>query len=403
MRPIRVSLLLLITLSFNALAGTGSNAREAVFVGNNWEGMIDVIDAETYERIGRINGIPDRRKRLREIIWRPDKLFFFQVVRHLIGEGNDQYVDDMYSTRDGKLLIVSRPSFADVVAIDIATNRIVWRFEVEGYRSDHMALSPDGTEVAVSASTGKVVHILDVRTGKERGRFPTGDSPHENVYSKDGKKIYHASIGHVFTLADRGALRDIKGNRIFKVVNADTLEEIKSFDISDKLAEAGYPGMSPAIRPMAHTEDEKFFYFQLSFFHGFVEYDMENDQITRVANLPNLVPNMPVERYVNDSAHHGISMGGNDEKLCVAGTMSDYVAIVERESFEFEVLEGLGEKPYWITRDKSGENCFVSWSGTDQISVINIDRAEEVARIDVGDHPQRIREGSVPQGWGTGY
>lgn len=71
------------------------------------------------------------------------------------------------------------------------------------------------------------------------------------------------------------------------MVNADTLEEIKSFDISDKLAEAGYPGMSPAIRPMAHTEDEKFFYFQLSFFHGFVEYDMENDQITRVANLPN--------------------------------------------------------------------------------------------------------------------
>ncbi|WP_417539381.1 YncE family protein [Marinobacter sp.] len=211
MRPIRVSLILLIALSFNALAGTGSNAREAVFVGNNWEGMIDVIDAETYERIGRINGIPDRRKRLREIIWRPDKLFFFQVVRHLIGEGNDQYVDDMYSTRDGKLLIVSRPSFADVVAIDIATNRIVWRFEVEGYRSDHMALSPDGTEVAVSASTGKVVHILDVRTGKERGRFPTGDSPHENVYSKDGKKIYHASIGHVFTLADRGGTQGYQG------------------------------------------------------------------------------------------------------------------------------------------------------------------------------------------------
>lgn len=403
MRLIRVSLLLLITLSFNVFAGVEGNARQAVFVGNNWDGMIDVIDAETYERIGRINGIPDQRKRLREIIWRPDKLFFFQVVRHLIGEGNDQYVDDMYSSQDGKLLIVSRPSFADVVAIDIATNKIVWRFEVEGYRSDHMALSPDGTEVAVSASTGKVVHILDVLTGKERGRFPTGDSPHENVYSKDGTKIYHASIGHVFTLADRGALRDIKGNRLFKVVNANTLDEIKSFDISDKLAEAGYPGMSPAIRPMAHTEDEKFFYFQLSFFHGFVEYDMENDQITRLAHLPNLVPNLPVERYVNDSAHHGISMGGNDEKLCVAGTMSDYVAIVDRESFEFELLEGLGEKPYWITRDKSGENCFVSWSGTDQMSVINIERAEEIARIDVGDHPQRIREGSVPQGWSTSY
>lgn len=378
-------------------------AKPVVFVGSNWDGVIDVIDGESYVKIGRINGIPDKEERMNEIRLDPIRLAAFHGIALLIGEGHNQYVDDMYSTRNGELLIVSRPSFADVVAIDIASNDIVWRFEVEGIRSDHMALSPDGSEVAVSASTGNVVHILDVWTGEEKARFPTGNSPHENVYSKDGKKIYHASIGLVFSPADRGALTDTKGERIFKVVDTDTWEDIKSFDISEKLAEAGYPDMSPAIRPMAHTEDEKFFYFQLSFFHGFVEYDMENDQITRVANLPNLVPDLPVELYVNDSAHHGISMGADDEKLCVAGTMSDYVAIVDRKTFEYELLEGLGEKPYWITRDTSGENCFVSWSGTDQMSVINIDRAEEVVRVDVGDHPQRIREGSVPDGWTTAF
>ncbi|MEQ9545711.1 MAG: hypothetical protein RIK85_06870 [Marinobacter sp.] len=378
-------------------------AKPVVFVGSNWDGVIDVIDGESYVKIGRINGIPDKEERMNEIRLDPIKLAAFHGIALLIGEGHNQYVDDMYSTRNGELLIVSRPSFADVVAIDITSNDIVWRFEVEGIRSDHMALSPDGSEVAVSASTGNVVHILDVWTGEEKARFPTGNSPHENVYSKDGKKIYHASIGHVFSPADRGALTDTKGERIFKVVDTETWEDIKSFDISEKLAEAGYPDMSPAIRPMAHTEDEKFFYFQLSFFHGFVEYDMENDQITRVANLPNLVPDLPVELYVNDSAHHGISMGADDEKLCVAGTMSDYVAIVDRKTFEYELLEGLGEKPYWITRDISGENCFVSWSGTDQMSVINIDRAEEVVRVDVGDHPQRIREGSVPDGWTAAF
>ena len=50
-----------------------------------------------------------------------------------------------------------------------------------------MAISPDGKHVAVSASTGNVVHILDTRTGLEVGRFPSGDSPHENNYSADGK------------------------------------------------------------------------------------------------------------------------------------------------------------------------------------------------------------------------
>ncbi|WP_323752729.1 hypothetical protein [Marinobacter sp.] len=378
-------------------------ATPVVFVGSNWDGVIDVIDGESYVKLGRINGILDKEERMEEIRANPIKLVAFHGIALLIGEGHNQYVDDMYSTRNGELLIVSRPSFADVVAIDIASNNIVWRFEVEGLRSDHMALSPDGSEVAVSASTGKVVHILDVWTGEEKASFPTGNSPHENVYSKDGKKIYHASIGHVFTPADRGVLTSTKGERIFKVVDTETWEDIKSFDISEKLAEAGYPDMSPAIRPMAHTEDEQFFYFQLSFFHGFVEYDMNNDKITRVANLPNRVPDMPIELYVNDSAHHGISMGGGDEKLCVAGTMSDYVAIVDRKTFEYELLEGLGEKPYWITRDVAGENCFVSWSGTDQMSVINIERAEEVVRVDVGDHPQRIREGSVPVGWSTSF
>ncbi|QCF27666.1 YncE family protein [Hydrocarboniclastica marina] len=374
-------------------------SQPVIFVGNNWEGMIDVIDPVTYERLGRIDGVPDKRKRLREIYLNPLRLIMFQAIRQLIGEGNDQWVDDMYSSLDGRLLIVSRPSLADVVAIEIETGEIAWRFEVDGYRSDHMALSPDGTEVAVSASTGNVVHILDVETGQERGKFPSGDSPHENIYSSDGSKIYHASIGRVFVPLDRGQSPYLKGERVVKVVDAYTLEEIKSFDMGQKLAEAGYEGMSPAVRPMAHSPDERFFYAQVSFFHGFVEYDMQEDRVTRVAELPNLIPDVPVERYVNDSAHHGIAMNGAGDTLCVAGTMDDYVAIVDRASFEYKLLTDLGEKPYWVTTDSTGEHCYISWSETDQMSVISYATGEEVARVDVGDHPQRIREGSVPVAW----
>ena len=75
------------------------------------------------------------------------------------------------------------------------------------------------------------------------------------------------------------------------------------------------------------------------------------------------------------------------------------MAIVDRETFSYRLLTGLGEKPYWVTSDASGDYCYISWSGTDQMSVISYRTATEVARVDVGDHPQRIREGRVPADW----
>ena len=120
--------------------------------------------------------------------------------------------------------------------------------------------------------------------------------------------------------------------------------------------------------------------------------------MTRVANLPNLVPGIPREQYLLDSAHHGIAMNPTGTKLCVAGTMSDYAAIVSRATFHYKLIKA-GKKPYWSTTSKNGRHCYVSWSGTDRISVISYETEKEIARIPVGDHPQRIRTGNVRTAW----
>jgi DNA-binding beta-propeller fold protein YncE len=377
-----------------------------VFAGNNWDGTADVLrftppsksKPASFKRIARLNIIPDRDQRMQEILTNPQRLAYFLAIRQAIGEGHDQFVDDMYSTNDGTHLIVSRPSFADVVSIDLATGQIAWRFKVDGQRSDHMGLSPDGKYVTVSASTGNVVHVLDTATGQEAWRFPSGDSPHENTYSRDGSRIFHASIGLVYTPADQPQFDTTKGDRRFEIVDTNTHQVIKTLNMGEKLAEAGYPNMSAAVRPMALSPDEQSVYFQVSFFHGFVEYDFAQDRVTRVANLPNLVPEMPREQYVLDSAHHGIAMNGAGTKLCVAGTMDDYAAIVSRSTFDYKLFQA-GEKPYWSTNSTDGNYCFVSWSGTDSLSAISYGSESEVARIQVGDHPQRVRNGVVQTSW----
>ncbi len=381
-----------------AKGAAGSHIKRVVFVGNNWDGTADVIYPRAhYKRVTRINIVPDLQQRLLDIYTHPDKLVFYLAIRQAIGEGHDQLVDDMYSTPDGRLLIVSRPSLADVVGINLATGKIAWRFGMDGYRSDHMGLSPDGKQVAVSDSTANVVHVLDTRTGKELGEFPSGDSPHENTYSKDGSQIYHASIGRVYTPTDDPALETSKGKRWFEVVNAKSFKVLKRIDMGRKLEEAGYPDMSSAVRPMALAPNEHWVYFQVSFFHGFVEYNLDRDRVRRVVPLP-IRTDVPREQYLLDSAHHGIAMNGRGDKLCVAGTMDDYAAIVSRKTLKRKIIHG-GEKPYWSTTSRNGRKCYVSWSGSDRISVIRYRKRKEIARVKVGDHPQRIRSGSVRAGW----
>jgi YVTN family beta-propeller protein len=397
MRTLAWSLALVALLAAPAPAiAAKKKTRPVLVVANNWDGTADVIDPKRYTRLKRINIIPDIAERMAEIQSDPTHYGYFLGIRQLVGEGHDQYVDDAFTSKNGRLVFVSRPSLADVVAISLNDGRIVWRVKIEGYRADHMAISPDGKRLLVSASTARKVHVIDTEAGSIVGEFPSGDQPHENNYSRDGKLIYHASIGTVFTPLDDPLFDATKGDRWFQVVDAQTLQVLKRIDMGDKLAEAGYPNMSAAVRPMALSPDERYVYFQLSFLHGFVEYDLAQDKPLRIASLPlsEKAKQMRREEYLLDSAHHGLSMNRAGTKLCVAGTMSDYAAIVNRQSFAYQLVQ-VGEKPYWATNSGDGKRCFVSVSGNDRVSVISYRTGKELAQIPVGDHPQRMRMGVI--------
>ena len=374
--------------------------REVMFVGNNWDGTADVISSTgDLARIGRINVVPDREQRIAEINADPIRWVYFQAIRNGVGEGHDQLVDDMYSTPDGRSMVVSRPSFADVVSIDLATGRVNWRFPVSGYRSDHMAVSPDGSRVAVSASTANTVHVLDITTGRQVGSFATGDKPHENIFTRDGKYIWNMSIGDVDTSLDDPWLDWTKGDRRITVTDASTFRQVKVIDMRSRLDAIGLTTFSDAVRPAVFSPDESKLYFQVSFFNGFLEYDVATDKITRVKTLP-INPATSTDRttWVNDSRHHGLSMNADGTKLCVAGTMDDYATIVSRSTLQEGPLVTVS-KPYWATVSGDGKDCIVSESGADRVTAIDFATGQKRVSVPVGDHPQRVRLAHVPVGW----
>ena len=101
-----------------------------------------------------------------------------------------------------------------------------------------------------------------------------------------------------------------KGDRRITVVDATTFQQVQG-DRHAGPARRLRPQRPAPTRsgPAAFTPDESKLYFQVSFFNGFLEYDVATDRITRVKTLPkNPATSDDRTTWVNDSRHHGMSM-----------------------------------------------------------------------------------------------
>jgi YVTN family beta-propeller protein len=289
---------------------------------------------------------------------------------------------------DGRTLYVSRSNLGDVVAFDLTDrdHEMLWRFRTAGLRADHATLSPDGRRLVVSATTADLAQVLDTATGQEVARFPTGHFPHQNDYSPDGSLIYNASIGDVVS---RGyEQNDEKGPRQLTVVDAETYEvvDVHPFEYG--------------IRPAVFTEDGTTMFAQLSYLNGLVRYDLAGRTVVETAQLPEsdvkrtLYPDYDL--YPHDSAHHGLAMSPDGSRLCAAGTIDDYVAIVGTDDLEPEHVTPGGALPYWAVTSHDGTKCLVSNAGSADLSVVDYATGEEVARVPVGVYPGRSRVTRIP-------
>jgi len=371
----KLAVVAVLAASWVALTGV-AQARQVVIVGNLRDGSVTVIDQRSLKVMGTINVTPDGKTPQD-----PSQAAAYPVI---VKEKGVNYVQGLALSPDGRTLYVSRGYLGDVAAFDVASRKLLWRLEVAGIRADHVALSPDGRRLFVAALTANEVQEIDTTTHQFIGSFPTGDWAHVLEFTPDDRYIVNGSLGN--QLLPSG----------FPTRFWMTFADPKTLQVQRVLK------FDAGVRPFAFSADGSLAYVQFSYFNGFKVVDTSSGAIRHTVALPVEGPAVgeAPSKYPNEAAHHGISLSGNGATICDAGTVSNYVALVARRSLKTRAIIPVGSQPADTQTSSDGRLCFVTNRGTgaggNTLSVISFPRLREIARIRVGQGPQEVIIGTIP-------
>lgn len=364
-------------------AGARTATRTVMFTGCAKDGAVTLADADTFEHIRSIDVYPDQDKEdaLNDAVDQVEPVLLNTLVR-------DNYLEHANVSPDGRTLYAARGHVGDVIAVDIETGEKLWETELEGFRADHQLISSDGDYLYTSDLTMDQIDKIDTETGAIVARGMVRDLPHGIHYHR----IPTLGSGEVLI---NGSL----GNMLFPdATTGDPLEHQLTFMDPESMQVLRTVDFENGVRPMAVTHDGRKIYVQVSYFHGFHEYDTVEDRITRTKHLPKTEHVPEDERdYPAQSAHHGIGLSGDGKYICVAATTGWYVAIVRRRDLELVETIPVGEYPYWVQTTPDGVHAFVPVRRDNEVSVISYADQEEVARIPTGGHPHVVESEDVPE------
>ena len=215
-------------------------------------------------------------------------------------------------------LYVSSIRKDELVAVDLKTERIVWRKRLGDY-ADSMAITPDGKLLyvpyrnescwrVVRADTGDVVETIEVARGKNYDVDPIGSiGPHNTWMNKDGSRVYLEvlTVPHVFIV-------DTKTNKIIGKVGP----------------------FSSGVRPFAVSEDERFVYANVDRLLGFeigaarTGKNWGGPMLVRVeAKTPSerLAHIKPPPRKPHSTPSHGVNIRPDQKEVWVVDGVYGYV------------------------------------------------------------------------------
>jgi YVTN family beta-propeller protein len=150
--------------------------------------------------------------------------------------------------------------------------------------------------------------------------------------------------------------------------------------------------MPEGVRPFQLSPDEKLLYAQLSKLHGFVVLDLARDSVIRTVELPTLGKAVPAASLKASHwvVNHGLGITNDGRYLLANASLSGFTAIYSLPDLKLVGTVPVGREPNWIVFSKDGKYAYVSSRRENTVSVISIADCREIARIKVGEFPQRM-------------
>jgi YVTN family beta-propeller protein len=304
-------------------------------------------------------------------------------------------------------IIQTNSGSANIHIIDPTTHKIVG--EIKNIPINHgAAASPDGTRLYFSGEADRTLDVVDVKTLAVIKKIPLSGRPNNISIAKDGKKVYvgiasqpgavdvidTASLEKVKSISTRGGIHNVYVTPDGKYMVAGSIagRNMGVYDTAtDQLA---WSLFEEGVRPMAFETNPdgstKRIFVQLSGFHGFAVVDFaQRKEVARIT-----LPELPVaQRHTgtfNGSPSHGLGVAPDGKSLWVTSRVNSRVYGYSLPDLKLLGDVEIGKEPDWVTFTPDSNLAYISSSGNNTVSAVDIKALKEVARITVGTSPKRV-------------
>jgi YVTN family beta-propeller protein len=306
----------------------------------------------------------------------------------------------------GTVRIIQTNSAGDNVdIIDPATNKVVG--EITGIEVNHgAAVAPDGSRYYISDEAESSLDVVDQKTLKITRRIPLTGHPNNIAISKDGKRVYVAiiqppgavdivdtgSLEKVKTIPTKGGIHNTFMTPDGKFVIAGSIQGRMITVIDQQTEEPVWElKFDKGVRPIAFAKNAdgstSRMFVQLSDVHGFAVVDFAaRKEVNRI-----LMPDPPAGKKpdIEGTPSHGIGVSPDGSTLWVNSMLNSKVYAYSLPDLKLMGGVDVGKVPDWMTFMPDGKRLYVSNSGSNYVSVIDVRGMKEIAKIPVGQVPKR--------------